>query len=195
MGNYSIVGEIGEILVETLKRSFAECDDFTPPITDIKLGMPEDDQDNAQNAPRVFVHLSGIEKSVHYGNCDGHDERNANLALELQYVVVAAAKDKSFEHKIAGKAMEAFNENKVLDRKAHAEKPGFSAADQDVKFDFYPLTIEDRHKFWTAYPKIADKTFVSYVARPVIIVGKIPEPTSRRVETREIVVSDIKNIK
>ena len=193
MGNYSIVGEIGEIFVETLKKAFAECDDFSPRITEIKTGVPDDDQDNAQNAPRVFIHLYGIEKNVHYANCDAPDKRNARLTLELQYMIIAAAKDKSFEHKIAGKAMEVFNENRVLERRAHMDKPGFSTADQDVKVDFYPLTIEDRHKFWTAYPKIADKTFVCYAARPVTIEGR-PPPPSRIVETREINVNDIKNI-
>jgi hypothetical protein len=154
------------------------------------MGLPDDSKDSALHAAQIFIHLHGIEKNAHYEN---PNDLYSKMALELHYIIITAAKDKSFEHKIAGKIMEVLNENKVLGRKSHMDKPGFSAADQDVKIDFCSMATEDRHKFWTAYPKIADKTFVGYVARPVAIRCEMPAAQHKRVKTREVKVKDIKN--
>ena len=185
MSNFTIVGEIGDMLVDLLKAGFNACDEFSQPITEIALGTP-DVQESALNAakPQIIVFLYHIDKCAHYEN---PDDLYTKLALELHYLVVASAKDKSIEHKIAGKVAEVFNENKVLACSAHKDRPGFFAAGQDAKVNMASMSIDEKHKLWTAFPKITDKTFLPYVVRPVTIICR-PLESSALVEEREFIV-------
>ena len=187
MSNFTIVGEIGDILVDLLKNGFDACGEFSQPITEIALGTP-DVQESAISAakPQIIVFLFHIDKSAHFEN---PDDRNSKLVLELHYLIIASAKEKSIEHKIAGKAAEIFHENKVLACAAYPDRPGFASAGQDTKINLVSMSIDEKHKLWTAFPKTADKTFIPYIVRPVTIVCK-PPASGVRVESREYVVKE-----
>ena len=173
MSNFTIVGEIGDILVDLLKTSFLACGEFSQPITEIALGAP-DAQESALGGvkPQIVVFLYHIDKSVTYEN---PDDLYTKLHLELHYLVISAAKDKSIEHKMAGKIAEILNENRVLACASYPGRPGFAAAGQDARVNMVAMSMDEKHKLWTAFPKIADRIFLPYVVRPVTIVCKPPE--------------------
>jgi hypothetical protein len=166
MENFTIISEISEILIAVLKKAFTECGDFASLDTEITLGLPDGDNGNVLSAAQVFVHLYGVEKNAYY---EHPDDRYYKLPLELHYLMIAAARDKSFEHKVLGKIMETFNANKVMERSANKDKPDSKDKGPEIIIDFYSMTIDDRHKIWTAYPKLTDKIFIRYVVRPVIL--------------------------
>ena len=176
MSNFTIIGEIGEILVDMLKSNFLATSEFAQPITEIALGAPDDEESTLHTVkPRVIVFLYHLEKNAHFEN---PDDCYHKLALELYYLVIAAAKEKAIEHKIIGKVAEVFNQNKVLKAADYPGKPGFTAAKADIKINIASMTIDDKHKLWTAFPKIAEKTFLPYIIRPVTIISEPPSPGS-----------------
>ena len=189
MSNFTVVGEIGEILVDLLKASFLACDAFSQPITEIALGSP-DIQENPLHAakPQIIVFLYHIDKNAHF---EHPDDLYSKLTLELYYLIIAVAKEKSIEHKIAGKVAEVFNAHKVLSYAGYPDRPGFFAGKQDVKVNIASMSIDERHKLWTGFPKIADKTFIPYIVRPVVIACDPPVPGAL-VQERKIIISNKK---
>jgi len=185
--NFTVVGEIGEILVDLLKDSFSKCDAFTTPITDIALGSPDIEDNPQQTAkPQIIVFLYHIDKNAHF---EHPDDLYTKLALELYYLIIAIARDKAIEHKIAGKIAEVFNAHKVLFYERYQnDKPGFYAGYHDAKVNIASMSIDEKHKLWTGFPKIADKTFIPYIVRPVIIDCGDPEIVL--VNKREFIVRD-----
>lgn len=187
MSNFTIVGEIGEIIVDLLKAEFRRCDEFSPPITEIALGTPELQENAVQTAkPQIIVFLYSIDKCPIY---EDPDDLYSRLPLELRYLMIAVAKEKSIEHKMAGKLMEVLNNNRTLAVGDHADKRGFADAGQAAKINVASMPIEEKHKLWTAFPKIVDKTFVPYIVKPVVIVCP-PPPAGARVEEVEYIIRD-----
>jgi len=172
MSNFTIVGEIGEIMVDILKKAFLTCNEFSETITEIALGSPEIEENPLHTAkPQIIVFLYHIDKDTFF---EHPDDLYTKLPLELYYLIIAVAKDKAFEHKIAGKIAEVFNANKVLSYEKYKDKPGFYEGRHDAKVNIASMSIDDKHKLWTGFPKIADKTVIPYIVRPVIITCEPP---------------------
>lgn len=189
VSNFTIVGEIGEILVDILKKSFLDCDAFSQKIDEIALGLPEIEENSQYAAkPQVVLFLYHIDKNA---NFEYPEDNYSKIALELYYLAIAVAKEKAIEHKIAGRIIEAFNANRILYFEKYKNMHGFYAGGHDAKLNIASMSVDERHKLWTGFPKIADKTFIPYIVRPVIIACE-PPATDRvaRVKEREVFILD-----
>ena len=185
MSNFSIVGEIGEILVDILKTAFSESNEFLQQIDGITLGSPDIEENPLHFAkPQIIVFLYHLDKNAHF---EYPEDLYSKLALELYYLIIAIANEKPIEHKMIGKVAEVFNANKVLSYKKYKDKPGFYAGEHDVKVNIASMSIDEKHKLWTGFPKIADKTFIPYIIRPVIITCEPSKPEGI-VKEREIYI-------
>ena len=184
MGNFTVVGEIGEILVELLKSGFQESKEFSEQSVEIVLGVPEVPDSVTL---RVIVFLYHIDRNAEREN---QCVFNPKLVLELHYLLIAFAKDdKAFEHKMAGKIAEILNDHMILAVDGFKEKPGFTGAGYPVTVNMVQMTLDEKYKLWTAFPKITDKTFLPYVARPVTISGK-PDIPRIPVTSREYIIKN-----
>ena len=187
--NFTIVGEIGEILVNILKESFLNCNDFVQKITQITIGSPDIEETPKNNVkPQIVLFLYHLDKNAHF---EYPEDNYSKLALELYYLVIAVANEKAIEHKMIGRVAETFNANKVLylNNEKYKDMHGFIGGGHDIKVNIASMTIDDRHKLWTGFPKLADKTFIPYIVRPVIITCE-PPGSEERVREREFNILD-----
>lgn len=190
MGEYSVVAEVGETLVEVLRD---RMDDLIDTDSDVALVSPADLK--KQPDVRLSVYLYQVTESSHLKNrerevIDPETVRDPPLALDLYYLLTAypskgngnQTENAIDQHTVLGRAMQVLYEDAVL-RGSTLE--GSLAGDAELRVSLDGQSSEEVVSIWNTFGERPYRPSVSYLVSPVL-VESTPEEIGERVRERTL---------
>lgn len=185
MSDFTVVGDIGEILKQLL-----EDDPWTgiSPKPEITFKSPKEIKDDGGSPNKVSLFLYQILENPYLKNeepqrIDDTRLQSPPMSLDLLYLVTPYSDDKTQEKFILGKVMQIFFDNAILT--GTVLQGSLSGTDEEIKLLFNPISLDDLTKIWSAFQEVAYRLSISYLVTPVKIDSK-REMGMQRVVSKEI---------
>lgn len=169
MGEFTVVGDVGETLKKVL-----EDDPWTgiAPKPEVTFKSPKEIKDDGGSTNKVSLFLYQIHENPHLRNeeplrIDDSHLRTPPQVLDLLYLVTPYSDDKTQEKYILGKVMQIFYDNAVLS--GTALQGELAGSDEEIKLLLNPISLDDLTKIWSAFQDVAYRLSVAYLVTPVRI--------------------------
>ncbi|GLY05324.1 MULTISPECIES: DUF4255 domain-containing protein [Actinoplanes] len=155
MGDYSVIGDVSEIIESALNRALVDLQPAgaVAELNDLSETIPPD-------RPRLTVFLYEIAEDPSSRNRPpvrsdpsqgAPTVRKPPMALILRYLITAWGGDPVTQHRMLGKALETFYDNAIL---SGSQLSGSLAATTDaLHFMLTPLTLDQKAWVWYAIQK------------------------------------------
>lgn len=154
MSNYTVIAEVGNILVRLLTDAMKE--EFRDDVPEILLESPKDiteSKDTSKRQLSLFL----------YRVLENHDLKNQPmqtinsdklkyppLSLSLYYMLTPYCKDRSDEHRLLGKAMQVFYDHSILEGSDLVEGTSLAGSDEELRVTLNPMPMNEVTEVWNA---------------------------------------------
>lgn len=182
MGSYNVIADVGNSLLKILRDNL--CPDIIPQPEMIGLGSPAGHGDL-----RLTLFLYNIIESGEFRHNEVVAVNSSTavfppMALDLYYLMTAHSSSEIStktmdEHRILGRAMQAFFDNGILRGPNLAGT--LSEKNEEIRIVMDNLPFDLMMKLWT-FPNVAYKLSVSYQVGPVYIDSTRTRSTKRVLE-------------
>lgn len=167
MGNYTVIAEVGQALVQLLRDKL--CPDIIFSPENIGLCAPSDKGDTILGLHLYNIHENREIRGVQMRDEDPTSQRYPSLYLTLCYMVTAYSKaDLKFRaienHRIMGKVIETFQDHSVLETDVLG--PANRGAGLQLHIELLNPNMEDQRKIWNG-PEQDFQMSLFYAVSPV----------------------------
>lgn len=163
MADFTIIQYIDEAIIKLLDNKLSMLDPLLSVINEspAKVSITGTDQG-------LSIYLYMIEENSHMKNMprekiDSSNLKGKPLFLDLFYMLIPYANNRSDEHKILGRAMQVLHDKSIL-KSTDPEVAGtvFSTLEEEIRITFQPISIDDLTKIWGALKDVPYKLSVCY---------------------------------
>jgi hypothetical protein len=167
MANYTAVSEVGNALVELLRKNMVPDDILN--AESIGLCSPDDKGDILLGLFLYDVRECEEVRRSTMVNVDSRLQKYPSVYLSQYYMITAYSNgDVKFrsaeEQKLLGRVIQIFNDNGILDAKTY--EPIARDNDYALHIELLPMSVEDKMKLWNV-PNKAYKLSLFYKVTPV----------------------------
>jgi len=163
LADFTIIQYIDEAIIKLLDNKLSMLDPLLSVINEspAKVSITGTDQG-------LSIYLYMIEENSHMKNMprekiDSSNLKGKPLFLDLFYMLIPYANNRSDEHKILGRAMQVLHDKSIL-KSTDPEVAGtvFSTLEEEIRITFQPISIDDLTKIWGALKDVPYKLSVCY---------------------------------
>ncbi len=187
MGDYTIIQYIEEAIIALLENKLGTLS----PVPTVTNESPADIKKVEGSNQKLSVYLYRIEENSHMKNLprekpDHSHLKRQSLYLDLFFMLIPYASNKTDEHKILGRAMQALHDSSIL-KSTDVEVAGtvFSTLDEEIRITFEPITLDDHTKIWGAIKDVPYKLSNCYKVTTAKIDSELSDAVVR-VREKEI---------
>jgi hypothetical protein len=181
LGDYTIIQYIEEAIIALLENKLGTLS----PVPTVTNESPADIKKVEGSNQKLSVYLYRIEENSHMKNLprekpDHSHLKRQSLYLDLFFMLVPYASNKTDEHKILGRAMQALHDSSIL-KSTDVEVAGtvFSTLDEEIRITFEPITLDDHTKIWGAIKDVPYKLSNCYKVTTAKIDSELSDAVVR----------------
>jgi hypothetical protein len=185
MGDFGVIADVSTIIVKTLKRALSGLGNPSP---DAKLSDLVDTVQVSEPLLTVFLYeiaedpTSRNRPPVRSQPPNPLTTRKPPMALLLRYLITPWGGDQETQHRMIGRALQAFYDDAILDGD---QLSGSLAATTDaLHFTLTPLTLDQKSWVWYAIQK-PYRLSLNYEVR-VVNLDAVAELAIRSVRSRTV---------
>jgi len=182
MSGYSVISDIGNVLLKILKENL--CPDPIPNPETILLCSPFEEGDYF-----LSLHLYDIRENIYFKqvdliNMDYEKKQYPPLSLTLYYLLSLKSfsdfrTKASAEQKILGRVLQVLHDNQVLGVSTTSSTG--RETNEPVRIELNNLSFDRKLKFW-AYSNTPNRLSLFFTASPVFIDSSKAKPSSSTVD-------------
>lgn len=174
MGDYTVIADVGQTLIELLREN---TEDLVDPAS-IILSSPGDIE--PQDSPRLSLFLYQVVENAYLRNqemsaLDSTTMQYPPLTLDLCYMLtsygfaqIVDRSDRTMEeHKVLGRAMRILYDNAIL--KGSVLRGSLAGSSEELRVTLLPVSLEELNRLWNSFPEKTYKLSVCYIVTPVRI--------------------------
>ncbi len=159
MSGPSVVSDISTTLLELLKVNMSNL------VAQDHISLSSPAEIVQDTTPRLGLFLYQLLENNHLKNSPpqsvtANRMQIAALALDAFYLLTAYAQTREIEHQILGRAIQIFNDHRII--RGTFLRGGLAGSDEEVKIVFHMLSIDDTNKLWNMFGNRPYKLSVAY---------------------------------